>query len=73
MVDVSTTTTSKICRSSDKIMMALVSSSRPEAAIFRMYEEAEDKAVFVAGLIGCFILKHRQWQTRGMTDAEGAA
>jgi hypothetical protein len=55
-------TTSEISKCSDEILMALVSSSRPAEAIFRHYEEAEDKDVFIAGLIGVLLLKHRQWQ-----------
>lgn len=44
--------------------MCLVSSSSPAEAIFRKYEEAEDKDAFVAALIGNLILRHRQWQGR---------
>jgi hypothetical protein len=58
--DIATSKEISIC--SDKILMALVSSSSPAEAIFRHYEEAKDKGVFVAGLIGVLLLKHRQWQ-----------
>ena len=54
--------TSAISKCSDKIFMALVSSTHPESAIFRLYEEAEDKDAFVSGLIGNLILRHKQWQ-----------
>ena len=56
---------SVISKCSDKIFMALVSSTRPESAIFRLYEESEDKDAFVAGLIGNLILRHKQWQGQG--------
>jgi hypothetical protein len=57
-----TETPSEIARTTDKILMCLVSSSRPEEAIYRHYEEAKDKDIFVAGLVGTLLLRHRQWQ-----------
>jgi hypothetical protein len=52
----------KITFHSDQIMQRLVSSSQPADAIFQLYDKAEDKDAFVAGLIGNLILRHKQWQ-----------
>jgi hypothetical protein len=62
MIELSIETTSAISNCSDKVLMALISSRKPQEAIFRLYEEAKDKDIFVAGLIGIVLLKHRQWQ-----------
>jgi len=62
MIDESINYASVISEHSDKIFMALVSSSRPENAIFNLYEIADNKDAFVAGLIGSLILRHKQWQ-----------
>jgi len=62
MIDASIKHSSEVGKMADKIFMALVSSTRPEAAIFRIYEESENKDAFVAGLIGNLILRHKQWQ-----------
>jgi hypothetical protein len=53
---------SAISQYSDRILMCLVSASHPEQAIFRLYDQAEDKDVFIAGLVGTLLLRHRQWQ-----------
>lgn len=62
--------TSEIAKESDKILMCLASSSDPTQAIFRKYEEAKDKDVFVAALIGDLILRHRQWQGAARAHSE---
>ena len=56
--------TSKLADNTNTIFMALVSSTRPEEAIFRHYDAAEDKDAFVAALIGALLLRHKQWQTK---------
>jgi len=55
-------------KNSDAIFMALLSSVSPVDALFRLYDEAKDKDAFVAGLIGCFILRHRQWHSLVFSD-----
>ena len=57
--------TSMLTKYTDKILMCLVSSSKPTEAIFREYDEAKDKDSFVAALIGNLILRHKQWQGAG--------
>ena len=65
-----TDNTSLLTKDTDKILMAMVSSSRPEAALFRLYDEASDKDSFITALIGVLILRHKQWQ---LNDRRGVA
>lgn len=58
------TVSSEIAKEADKILLRLVSSHNPAEALFKCYEEAQDKDVFVSALIGNFILRHKQWQGR---------
>ena len=51
--------------------MCLVNSSNPTQAILDCYDKAEDKHVFVAGLVGTLLLRHRQWQA--VTEASRSA
>jgi hypothetical protein len=44
-----------------RIIMCLISNDPPNEAIFRQYEDAEDKDAFVSGLISTLCLRHRQW------------
>ena len=53
---------SQLASVSNEITMCLVNSSDPTRAILDRYDNAEDKHVFVAGLIGTLLLRHRQWQ-----------
>jgi len=55
-----------IVKHSGKILMTLISHKHPESEIFSLYEEAEDKDAFVAGLIGNLILRHKQWKGQGV-------
>ena len=54
--------TSEIAKEADRILLCLVSSSRPAEALFKRYEGTQDKDIFVSALIGNLILRHKQWQ-----------
>lgn len=58
-------TSEKVTDMTNRIFMILSSSSKPEEALFKLYDRdtGEDKDVFVMALVGALLLRQRQWET----------
>ena len=57
-------TSEKVTDMTNRIFMILNSSSKPEEALFKLYDRdtGEDKDVFVMALVGALLLRQRQWE-----------